>query len=130
MANYGFDDILVAYPIVGEEKVERLKKLHQHINITTIVDSLEVASTLAQVGSPDHPLPVLIDIDSGIHRGGRQPGKDTMDFAHLWPSGMTFVRSKDGISYSPAEWSSPEDYYDGANVFYETVLKLARSRVI
>jgi len=99
MANYGFDDILVAYPVVGEEKIERLKKLHQRINIATIVDSLEVANGLAQVGSPDHPFPVLIDVDSGIHRGGRQPGKDTLEFA-LKLNGMDGLKIRGLFTYN------------------------------
>lgn len=99
MANYGFDDILVAYPVVGQEKIERLKKLHQRINITTIVDSLDAANGLAQVGSSDHPFPVLIDIDSGIHRGGRQPGKDTLEFA-LKLNGMDGLKIRGLFTYN------------------------------
>lgn len=52
-------------------------------------------------------------------------GHDGMQFAHLWPIGMIFVRSRDGISHSPDEWSSKEDCFDGAKVLYETVLALA-----
>ncbi|MHB1652593.1 MAG: alanine racemase [Desulfitobacteriaceae bacterium] len=99
MANYGFNDILIAYPVVGEEKIERLKKLHERINVTTIADSIEVASALARIGSPDHPFPVLIDIDSGIHRGGRQPGKDTMDFA-LKLNGMDGLKIQGLFTYN------------------------------
>jgi len=38
---------------------------------------------------------------------------------------MIFVRSKDGISHNPKEWSSPEDCADGVNVLYHTLLELA-----
>ncbi|KLU63007.1 N-carbamoyl-L-amino acid hydrolase [Peptococcaceae bacterium CEB3] len=55
-------------------------------------------------------------------------GHDGMQFAHLWPIGMVFVRSEDGISHNPAEWSSPKDCAEGANVLYETVLDLAGFR--
>lgn len=39
--------------------------------------------------------------------------------------GMIFVRSKDGISHNPLEWSSKDDCTDGANVLYHTLLDLA-----
>ena len=38
--------------------------------------------------------------------------------------GMIFIPSKDGISHSPKEYSSPEDIVNGAEVLYRTVLIL------
>lgn len=55
-------------------------------------------------------------------------GHDGMQFAHLWPVGMIFVRSKAGVSHSPAEWSSPADCCDGARVLYEVVKELSGSQ--
>lgn len=81
MVKHGINDILIAYSIVGEEKLQRLKRLHQTARVMTTVDSLEAAKGLASAGSPEHPLPVLIEIDCGTHRGGRQPGEDTLQFA-------------------------------------------------
>jgi len=52
-------------------------------------------------------------------------GHDGMQLKDLCPIGMIFVRSKDGISHNPAEWSSKEDCAHGANVLYHTVLDLA-----
>ncbi|MDD2555900.1 MAG: alanine racemase [Syntrophaceticus sp.] len=81
MVEHGINDILIAYSIVGAEKLQRLKKLHQTARVMTTVDSLEAAKGLAGIGSPENPLPVLIEIDCGTHRGGRQPGEDTLRFA-------------------------------------------------
>lgn len=52
-------------------------------------------------------------------------GHDGMQLYDFCPMGMLFIRSKDGISHNPAEWSSLEDCADGANVLYHTVLNLA-----
>ncbi|MBT2727761.1 Zn-dependent hydrolase [Bacillus sp. ISL-75] len=52
-------------------------------------------------------------------------GHDGMQLLDLCPMGMIFIRSKNGISHDPAEWSSKEDCADGANVLYHTVLNLA-----
>lgn len=52
-------------------------------------------------------------------------GHDGMHVAGLCPMGMIFVRSRDGISHNPKEWSSQEDCEAGCNVLYLTVLDLA-----
>jgi allantoate deiminase len=52
-------------------------------------------------------------------------GHDGMHVAGLCPMGMIFVRSRDGISHNPKEWSSREDCEAGCNVLYLTVLDLA-----
>jgi len=53
-------------------------------------------------------------------------GHDGMQLVNLCDMGMIFVRSKDGISHNPAEWSSKEDCADAANVLYQTLLNLAQ----
>jgi len=48
-----------------------------------------------------------------------------MHVADLCPMGMIFVRSKDGISHNPKEWTSREDCETGCKILYLTVLDLA-----
>jgi allantoate deiminase len=52
-------------------------------------------------------------------------GHDGMQLTELCPMGMIFVRSKNGVSHSPDEWSTKEDCAAGSNVLYWTVLDLA-----
>lgn len=52
-------------------------------------------------------------------------GHDGMQFTEYCPIGMIFIRSRDGISHNPAEWSSIEDCGKGTAILYETVLALA-----
>ena len=52
-------------------------------------------------------------------------GHDGMQLTDLCPMGMIFVRSKNGVSHNPKEWSSQEDCATGADVLYWTVLELA-----
>ena len=52
-------------------------------------------------------------------------GHDGMHLTELCPIGMIFVRSKDGISHNPAEYSSKDDCAAGAGVLYRTLLELA-----
>ncbi len=53
-------------------------------------------------------------------------GHDGMHLADLCPIGMIFVRSKDGLSHNPDEYSSREDCAAGAEVLYRTLLGLAK----
>ena len=53
-------------------------------------------------------------------------GHDAQEMAVICPVGMIFVPSKNGISHSPTEYSSPQDITNGANVLLHTVLNLDR----
>jgi D-serine deaminase-like pyridoxal phosphate-dependent protein len=82
MAEAGIDDILIAFPIIGEDKLERLYHLAQKVKLTCCVDSVEAAKALSDVGIRlSKKLPVYIEVDGGIQRCGRQPGADTLEFA-------------------------------------------------
>jgi allantoate deiminase len=50
---------------------------------------------------------------------------DGMQLAGLCPVGMVFVRSREGVSHSPDEWSSKKDCVVGADVLYHATLDLA-----
>lgn len=52
-------------------------------------------------------------------------GHDAQILARHFPAAMIFIPSRDGISHSPAEYSSPEDLAAGANVLLQTVLTLS-----
>ncbi len=51
-------------------------------------------------------------------------GHDAQELARICPIGMIFVPSREGISHSPREYSSPADITSGANVLMHTLLKL------
>jgi N-carbamoyl-L-amino-acid hydrolase len=56
-------------------------------------------------------------------------GHDAQEMARLCPVGMIFIPSKDGISHSPREFSTPEDITNGANVLLQTLLKLDATKL-
>ncbi|MDP4163614.1 MAG: Zn-dependent hydrolase, partial [Bacillota bacterium] len=56
-------------------------------------------------------------------------GHDGMQFTNLCPMGMLFIRSKNGVSHDPAEWSSKDDCADGANLLGHTILNLALQKI-
>jgi N-carbamoyl-L-amino-acid hydrolase len=52
-------------------------------------------------------------------------GHDAQILARICPTAMIFVPSRDGVSHSPLEYSSPEALDAGANVLLHTALRLA-----
>ncbi|MEJ2004088.1 MAG: hydantoinase/carbamoylase family amidase, partial [Cyclobacteriaceae bacterium] len=51
-------------------------------------------------------------------------GHDAQDLSKITPMAMIFVPSKDGISHSPDEFTSPEDMARGASVLLRTILNV------
>jgi D-serine deaminase-like pyridoxal phosphate-dependent protein len=95
----GIDNILVAYPIVGEDKLQRLEALRHKADIIVTVDSMEAAEGLSNTGvRSGKPVDVLIEVDGGLHRGGRQPGGDTVEFARSI-SALPGIRLKGIMGY-------------------------------
>jgi D-serine deaminase-like pyridoxal phosphate-dependent protein len=70
----GFDDLFVAYPVVGEQKGRRLLALSDRCRLSVGVDSVEGASTLASAfAAASRRLDVLLKVDVGLHRVGVLP---------------------------------------------------------
>ena len=70
----GFDDLFVAYPVVGEDKGRRLLALAERCRVSVGVDSVLGASTLSSVfAAAARRLDVLLKIDVGLHRVGVLP---------------------------------------------------------
>ncbi len=67
----GCEDVLIAYPLIGDTKLERLAALARRARVAVALDSLEVARALAQTGAE---IRVRIEVDTGQHRAGVLPG--------------------------------------------------------
>lgn len=52
------------------------------------------------------------------------PFHDALALSYVCDYGMIFVRSKDGISHHPSEYSSPEDIALGTEVLYRTIRQI------
>ncbi len=82
MARGGIRDILIAFPLIGEDKLNRLGELTKICKVKTIVNSVEGAKGLSALGEKlGKKLETLIEVDSGINRGGVKPFEDTLAFA-------------------------------------------------
>jgi D-serine deaminase-like pyridoxal phosphate-dependent protein len=82
MADAGLDDILVAYPVVGGAKLERLRALMERAAVRISLDDAEVAEGIGRAGRDlGRDVPVLVEVDTGLHRLGRPPGEPTVQLA-------------------------------------------------
>jgi D-serine deaminase-like pyridoxal phosphate-dependent protein len=70
----GFDDLFIAYPVVGADKGRRLLALADRVRLAVGVDSEDGARTLAGVFlAANRQLDVLLKVDVGFHRVGVEP---------------------------------------------------------
>ncbi len=73
-AGAGFDDILLAYQVVGARKIQSLLELSRQVRVRCCVDNLEVSKELSQRAvSAGLRLQVLLDVDTGLQRTGCSP---------------------------------------------------------
>ena len=70
----GFDDLFIAYPVVGADKGRRLLALVDRVRLAVGVDSEDGARTLADAfHAAGRTLDVLLKVDVGFHRVGVTP---------------------------------------------------------
>jgi D-serine deaminase-like pyridoxal phosphate-dependent protein len=82
MVEAGFDDIFIAYPIVGEAKYRRLLPLLARARIAVAADSLDGVRMLSDFfGSRGVNLPVLVEVDTGFRRTGVQTSEEAITLA-------------------------------------------------
>jgi D-serine deaminase-like pyridoxal phosphate-dependent protein len=68
-------DLLIAFPVFGQRKVERLKQIAARNSVTVALDSLEAAEQLRGTGAS-----ILVEIDVGLGRVGVTPA-EALDLA-------------------------------------------------
>jgi D-serine deaminase-like pyridoxal phosphate-dependent protein len=98
MLNAAPEDLLIAYPVVGRAKLERLVKLTRRTRVTVALDSAEVARTLSDAARDGQTgLGILTEVDAGFGRVGVAPGEALVDLVkavtrlpHLTWEGVAF----------------------------------------
>ncbi len=81
MAQGGLANILIAYPVLGADKTERVAALARSCAVTVALDSRESADALsAAAHAAGITLDILVEVDTGFHRCGvpaaGPPGRD------------------------------------------------------
>ena len=82
MVNAGITDILIAYPIVGDEKTTHLAKLAEKASISVALDSAEAARGISGAATRQGTrIGVLIEMDVGFGRCGLGNENDLLSLA-------------------------------------------------
>jgi len=93
-------DILVAFPVIGRSKLERLMAVARRARVTVSLDSLFAARQLSEAAqTAGVEVGVLAETDVGLGRVGVSPGEDLLGLARgLEPlPGLSF----EGIAFYP-----------------------------
>ena len=100
MAAAGIEDILIAYPIAGQDKIERLLNLARWVpKVSTSVDTFEAARALNDAAvSRGKCVDVIVEIDAGYRRTGIEPGDMMLRFVKEIVNSMPGLRYK-GLMY-------------------------------
>jgi D-serine deaminase-like pyridoxal phosphate-dependent protein len=74
LAGAGITDLTLAYPVVGERKLERLADVCSSADVTLVADSAEVADGYDRIGRRiGRTISILIEVDTGMRRVGAAP---------------------------------------------------------
>jgi D-serine deaminase-like pyridoxal phosphate-dependent protein len=113
MAQAGFDDILIAYPVLGASKIKRLAALAERARVTVSLDSKEAAEAASQAAGTGSRVGVLVEMDIGFRRCGVQGVDEVLRLAGAVSSlpGLNF----DGIMIYPGSYIVGEDQQDELN---------------
>ncbi|MCL4793468.1 MAG: alanine racemase [Bryobacteraceae bacterium] len=86
-------DLLIAYPVLGRQKLERLRGIAKRTRVTVALDSFEAARALSELGVD---LGVLVEVDLGLGRTGVAPrdvpalAQEVVGLPHLDWDGLAF----------------------------------------
>lgn len=103
MADGGHDDILIAYNILGEEKLGRLGRLLARTKVTVAADNPTVVAGLPQAAAiAGRNLDVVVECDTGRRRAGVETAAEAVALARE-------IASRPGLSFSGFMLYPPEN---------------------
>jgi D-serine deaminase-like pyridoxal phosphate-dependent protein len=105
------DDLLLAYPLLGDTKLARVMRLPRSVRLSVGLDSMIAVDALAAAAqAADRSVRVLVEVDMGMHRVGVQSTDDALALAmHVRASSpLTFG----GIMFYPGHIRQSVDAQD------------------
>jgi len=108
MAEAGLDDLLVAFPIFGAEKLRRLAYLAKTRRILVSLDAEATAQELSRASEAQGAtVGVLVEFDVGFHRCGLDPGPACVELARKIEK-MAGLKFRGLMTYFGNVWGTPE----------------------
>ncbi len=123
MAGAGLDEILVAYPVLGREKLDRLATLAKTRKILVSLDDELTAQELSRAaGKKGATVGVLVEFDAGFHRCGLQPGAGCVELARKIEK-LPGLKFRGLMTYFGHIWGPEEERRKEAKQVIEPVSK-------
>ncbi len=121
MANAGFDDILISYNLIGEEKTDRLAALMGRARMIVAADNPVAVDGYARAAKKaGRPLEVVIECDTGRKRAGVETSAEAVELARR-------IAGNDGLRFSGFLLYNPEDAVAETQAFLDDALAGVRS---
>ena len=108
MVNSGTPDLLVAYPVIGRKKLDRLMEVAKRTRVTVSLDSLAAARQLSEAArEAQTEVGVLAEMDAGLGRVGVNSGRELIELA----TGLSRLPrlTLEGIAFYPGHIKSMEE---------------------
>jgi D-serine deaminase-like pyridoxal phosphate-dependent protein len=116
MADGGHDDILIAYNILGEEKLGRLGRLLERTKVTVAADNPTVVAGLPQAAAiAGRSLDVVVECDTGRRRAGVETAAEAVALAKE-------IASRPGLSFSGFMLYPPENAMAETQAFLDAAV--------
>ena len=130
----GVSDILIAYPIVGDIKIQRLLQLLDRARVIVAVDTHQAAAALSQAMSAnERTLDIYVEVNTGQDRAGARAGQEAVDLA-MAISRMPGLRLVGVMTHEGhAGFSSPDDIaavaQDAGHALVDTAERIRRQGI-
>jgi D-serine deaminase-like pyridoxal phosphate-dependent protein len=116
MADAGFDDILISYNILGEEKLGRLGALLRRAEVTVAADNPVTVEGLPRATAiAERPLGVVVECDTGRRRAGVETVAEAVQLAKD-------IASRPGLEFRGFMLYPPEDAMRETQEFLDEAL--------
>jgi D-serine deaminase-like pyridoxal phosphate-dependent protein len=121
MAEAGHDDILIAYNILGEEKIGRLGRLLSQAKVTVAADNPTVVAGLPEAAAiAGRDLGVVVECDTGRRRAGVETVAEAVALAKD-------IASRPGLSFAGFMLYPPENAMDETQAFLDEAMAGVRA---
>jgi D-serine deaminase-like pyridoxal phosphate-dependent protein len=108
MIQSGTPDLLVAYPVIGRKKLDRLMEVARKTKLTVSLDSLFAARQLSEAArSARIEVSVLAEADAGMGRVGVTPGEELLELGRQI-SRLPYLKLE-GIAFYPGHIKSADE---------------------
>jgi len=116
MADAGFDDILISYNLIGEEKIARLAALIPRARIIVAADNPVAVDAYAEAAKrAGKPLEVIIECDTGRKRAGVESVADAIALAER-------IKASPQLRFAGFMLYNPEDAVAQTQAFLDEAL--------